>query len=100
MITTESKLEIDENGTKFWRLPNGWFHRTDGPAIEFSDGSVVWYLNGRTHREDGPAAESSCGTKSWYLKGKLHRSDGPAVEYPYGLMFWYLRGEFLFEARP
>ncbi len=99
MMAAKSKLEIDKDGTRFWRLPNGRFHREDGPAVEFSDGSVIWYLNGDPHREDGPAAESPNGTKSWYLKGKLHRSDGPAVEYPDGLMFWYVHGEFLFKVR-
>ena len=41
----ESKLEIDKNGTKRWKLPNGDFHREDGPAIEYSNGAKSWYLN-------------------------------------------------------
>ena len=31
-------LNIDSNGTKCWYL-NGKFHRTDGPAIEYTDGT-------------------------------------------------------------
>ena len=32
-------------GTEKWLLPNGKFHREDGPAIIFS-GREYWYLNG------------------------------------------------------
>jgi hypothetical protein len=27
---------------------NGLLHRTDGPAVEHSDGDKAWYLNGQT----------------------------------------------------
>ena len=27
----------------------GELHRTDGPAIEYADGSKEWYLNGKRH---------------------------------------------------
>ena len=33
--------------TKIWRNSNGQYHRTDGPAVEFADGSKVWYINGK-----------------------------------------------------
>ena len=75
-------------------------HREDGPAIEYSDGSKDWYLNGKLHREDGPAEEYSDGTKFWYLNGKLHREDGPAEEYLDGTKFWYLNGELHREDGP
>jgi hypothetical protein len=65
----ESKLTINEHGTKEWKLPNGKWHREDGPAIEWGDGSKEWYLNGFCHREDGPAIEYSDGDKSWYING-------------------------------
>jgi hypothetical protein len=65
----ESKLTISEHGTKEWKLPNGKWHREDGPAIEWGDGSKEWYLNGFCHREDGPAIEYSDGDKSWYING-------------------------------
>jgi len=46
-------------------------HRTDGPAIEWIDGSKVWYLmNGERHRTDGPAVENANGNKYWYLNGR------------------------------
>ena len=45
----------------------GQLHRTDGPAVEFSNGGEAWYINGKRHREDGPAVEYNYGEKSWYL---------------------------------
>jgi hypothetical protein len=83
------------DGTKRWYL-NDKLHRTDGgPAVEYPDGTKRWYLNGKLHRTDGgPAIELSDGTKYWYLNGELHRSDGgPAIEYPDGRKYWWLNGE-------
>ena len=84
-----------DNGTKWLYVlsTNGWcLHCEDGPAVEFADGSKIWYLNGERHREDGPAIEFAIGTKKWYLNGELHREDGPAVEHSYGKKEWYLNG--------
>jgi len=39
-------VKVDDRGTKYWTL-NGEFHREDGPAIEYHDGSNYWYLNGK-----------------------------------------------------
>jgi hypothetical protein len=71
----------------------GKLHRTDGPALEYADGSEEWYLDGKRHRSDGPAVECADGSKLWYLDGKLHRTDGPAVECADGSKFWYLDGK-------
>ena len=45
-------------------------HRTDGPAIEYADGSKWWYIHGQRHRTDGPAVECANGHKEWYIKDK------------------------------
>ena len=66
----KSKLTIDERGTKMWRLPNGSFHREDGPAIEDTQGYKAWWINGELHREDGPAVEHIDGYRGWYINGK------------------------------
>jgi len=42
---------IDKYGDKFWYL-NGKYHRTDGPAVEFADGSKAWLLNGERLTEE------------------------------------------------
>jgi hypothetical protein len=31
---------------KAYRTKLGMLHRVDGPALEFSDGSIYWYING------------------------------------------------------
>jgi hypothetical protein len=89
------EVEVNVCGT-FWYY-NGNFHREDGPAVEYADGTKEWWLNGNCHREDGPACEWSDGTKSWFLNDKLHREDGPAVEYANGTKYWYLNDEYLSE---
>jgi hypothetical protein len=66
-----STMTIDQEGTKIWRNQKGQFYRTDGPAIEYADGTKVWYLNGQWHRTDGPAYEWPNGDKEWYLNGQL-----------------------------
>ena len=55
-------------------------------------GNKWWYLNGKYHREDGPAIEFANGTKEWYLDGELHRENGPAIEYANGDRVWFLNG--------
>jgi hypothetical protein len=88
---TEPVMEIDPKGTKAWYL-NDKLHRTDGPAVEYSNGGKAWYLNGELHRTDGPAIERADGTKGWWLNDELHRVDGPAIEYANGTKVWYLNG--------
>ena len=84
------------DGTKFWWL-NGERHREDAPAVEHANGNKSWWLNGKRHREDGPACEYIDGGKEWYLNGKRHREDGPAIEYFFGNKYWYLNGKQLTE---
>lgn len=60
----------DEFGNKYWRNETGHFHREDGPAIEYENGSKCWLINGERHREDGPAIEYADGRKVWYINGK------------------------------
>lgn len=60
---------VDRDGNVCWRL-NGQLHRTDGPAVEYYNGTRCWYVNGQRHRTDGPAVESANGDREWYLNGK------------------------------
>jgi hypothetical protein len=53
----------------------GQYHRTDGPALIWSDGGKEWLINGKRHREDGPAVEWDDGIKSWYLNGIEYTED-------------------------
>jgi hypothetical protein len=66
---TPQYIYISEDGDKFYHKDKEMtsYHREDGPAIEYADGSKDWYLNGKRHREDGPAMEFANGNKYWYL---------------------------------
>jgi len=66
----KSKLTIDQNGTKEWKLPSGDFHKEDGPALEYASGTKLWWINGKRHREDGPAIEYISGNKRWYINDR------------------------------
>jgi hypothetical protein len=92
---SESMMEIDKWGDKIWRNSNRDLHRTDGPAIEYSNGGKEWRVGGKCHRTDGPAIEYSNGSKEWWVDGKLHRLDGPAIEWSDGLKEWWVDGKCL-----
>ena len=64
------RIEVDEDGTRRYYDAAGQLHRTDGPAIEYADGSKLWYQNGQLHRTDGPAIEWADGTTGWFISGK------------------------------
>jgi hypothetical protein len=61
----------------------------DNPRIDLT-GNKRWWSNGKVHRTDGPAIEYTDGTKFWVLNGDVHRTDGPAVEWPSGHVQWFL----------
>jgi hypothetical protein len=89
---------IDQFGDKIWYNENDELHREEGPAVECSDGSKEWCINGKYHREDGPAIECADGSKEWWINGKLHREDGPAVEAVEGVngfKAWWYNGEHI-----
>jgi hypothetical protein len=69
----QSKLKIDAWGHKRWiNNEHKKFHREDGPACEYNDGSKTWFLKGRLHRLDGPAKDWADGTKMWYVDGQQY----------------------------
>ena len=87
----KSRIVIDENGNKFWMLPNtSIFHREDGPAAELNSGDKHWYINGQRHREDGPAEIGADGRKEWWVNDVRHREDGPAIVWANGRKEWWL----------
>ena len=42
----EYKVIIDEDGNKLWHQ-NDKLHRLDGPAVEYSNGNVEYWINGK-----------------------------------------------------
>ena len=85
-------VEVNKDGTHWYKEGTYILHRLDGPAIEFADGYKEWYKDGQRHREDGPAVERANGYKEWCKDGKLHRLDGPAVEGINGYKEWWVDG--------
>jgi len=83
---------INRAGDKCWKNKEGELHREDGPAIEYHDGTKIWYRCDKFHREDGPAVEYPSGRKEWWIDGKLHRLNGPAIIQPNGDKSWYING--------
>lgn len=74
------KPEISKYGTERWYTDDGkHYHRLDGPAIKFPDGTMGYYQNGLRHREDGPAIVWPNGDYAYYQHGELHRDIGPSA---------------------
>ena len=79
---------VDTYIVQEWKK-DGWWHRTDGPAVIEADGTERWFINGKRHRSGGPAVEKPNGAKVWFRHGLVHREDGPAVTYDNGKEeFW------------
>ena len=64
------RIVRNHNGT-FYYNKDGLFHREDGPAIIWTNGSKEWFFCGQLHREDGPAIEQANGSRQWYLHDRL-----------------------------
>lgn len=79
-------------GYTIWLDDDDRRHRDDGPAMEFDDGSKVWYKHGVHHRIDGPAISYSTGEKVWLINGVRHRLGGPAVTTEDGELHYYAHG--------
>ena len=92
------RIEDDGFGTRRYYNTAGQLHRTNGPAIEYANGTKYWCQNSLIHRTDGPAIEYADGEKRWYQHSQRHRLDGPAVERSDGSVEWYINGEELTEA--
>ena len=85
-------IQIGIDGTIKYVDDQGDLHRLDGPAVEYTDGSKEWFVNGRRHRSNGPAIESADGKVQWFMEGFIHRKDGPAVEFPDGSKEYWMFG--------
>jgi hypothetical protein len=92
-LKLEVTMTIDINGSKIWKNKKGEIHRdNDLPAIEYYNGTKVWYQYGKRHRDnDLPAIEFIDGTKEWYQYGKRHRDNGkPAFVAFNGNKEWFI----------
>lgn len=88
----KSNEQIGQDSAVVYKNALGEYHREDGPAVEFTNGTKMWYIRGELHRTDGPAKIFKDGTKQWFFAGRLHREDGPASEGRLGNKEWFLNG--------
>lgn len=64
---------IDQLGVKK-HFVDGRLHCDDGPAL-ISSAVSTWYQHGKRHREDGPAYEWDDGRVQWWLNDMEYRFD-------------------------
>lgn len=84
------------DGTVMW-YRHGKPHRLDGPAITWFNGTQEWYVDGKRHRVGAPALVRPGGACEWHFQGNLHREDGPAVQFADGRALWFLHGQPMVE---
>ena len=65
-----SIMNMDSFGNRRWYNQRNKLHRTDGPAVVWSDGSEEYRIHGTVHRIDGPAKIWSDGTEEYWEFGK------------------------------
>ncbi|MCA8354219.1 hypothetical protein [Burkholderia cepacia] len=68
MSEAKNGRHVEENGEIRW-YKNDILHRTDGPAIEYPDGSQAWFSNGVRHRSGEPAYVGADGSEEWWVRG-------------------------------
>lgn len=51
-VIPESTMTVANNGDKVWHNSSGHYHRTDGPAVEYPDGSKEWWIDGKELSEE------------------------------------------------
>jgi hypothetical protein len=60
-------ITVDGWGTKIYRNKDGEYHRDEGPAVIYENGSKFWYQNGKRHRDEGPAIIFPDGMELYYI---------------------------------
>lgn len=78
-MSDQSEILIDDLGDKYW-YTNGLFHRMNGPAVEYTDGTKEWYTHGIPNREHGPAVEYADGTREWWVNGNSYTGNTQMAE--------------------
>ena len=72
----EQFIHIDSSGNKFYYKDKAMtiFHREDGPAIEFADGTKLWFIDGKELSEEKfNARKNSCNGKIVEIDGKKYK---------------------------
>jgi hypothetical protein len=86
---------VEEDPEKIIWMDWNWNKHREGdlPAIEYKDGTKIWYMSGVKHRDNGlPAVIFPDGHQEWWVDGKLHREEGPAIIRSEGRSFYFKDG--------
>lgn len=71
-VRGEAKVAIERSGSVLIlaHSERGKWHRVEGPAVEYADGTRSWYENGKRHRLGGrPAIMCAHEVRYWYENG-------------------------------
>jgi len=58
--------QVTPKGTKIW-THNGVVHRHDGPACEYADGHVGWWLHGNYYTLDQFLERTTCSPEDKFM---------------------------------
>jgi len=76
MSYKEYTIRIHDTGTREYFNKTGQYHREDGPACEYADGSKFWYINGKHLTKAKFLArtrKAECDGKVVEIEGKKYR---------------------------
>ena len=63
----------EEDGKKLCEVleEEGFFQSENAITIQYHNGNVRWSCNGKNHRTDGAAVENTDGSKEWWVDGEI-----------------------------
>lgn len=64
-VTNINKIPKKYSGIVVYKQKNRWSYKDNDYRVE----SINWYKEGLLHRTDGPAIEFTNGTKQWWIEG-------------------------------
>jgi hypothetical protein len=64
-----TRVSTDTNGDTCYYNSKDELHRTDGPAVIYSDGFEAYFINDVRHRLDGPAVIYGNGVVRYWING-------------------------------
>lgn len=70
MFFSTKNNDLFEKEQYYSFIRNKKFHRQNGPAEIWSDGSKCYSILGKVHRTDGPAMEWDNGEKDYVVNGE------------------------------
>ena len=68
-IETSRPYRSSKGYTQWMNSKHEW-HRVDGPAVIWDNGTKIWMVHNKHHRLDGPAYEGKDGSKMWFVDDK------------------------------